>query len=244
MKAMRIFLVAGVVFLSLACSVSFGNHTTGSGKVITEKRVVSDFTSIDLSCSADLQLEQGSPLAVSIEGEDNIVPLIETPVSGGVLHIDAKPNTAILTTRKLIVYVTVPELESLRLTGSGDAEVGEWEAGSLKLETSGSGDILFDGLQADSITARTSGSGDITIRGGQADDQSIHTSGSGDYNAGSLQSGEAEVVTSGSGDVTVWAEDELTATTSGSGDISYYGSPRVSEHETGSGDVYRRGDRP
>jgi len=244
MKALRIFLITGVAILSLACSVSLGNHTTGSGKLITEKRVVGDFTSIDLSCSADLQLQQGSSLAVSIEGEDNIVPLIKTTVSGSTLHIDAEPNTAILTTRQLTVYVTVPELESVRLTGSGDADVSEWKAGSLKLETSGSGDIVFGNLQTDSITARTSGSGDITIRSGQANSQSIRTSGSGDYKAGSLQSGEAEVVTSGSGDVTVWAEDVLKATTSGSGDISYYGSPRVSEHETGSGDVYRRGDRP
>ncbi len=239
MKAMRIFIITGVAMLLMACTVTFG-----SGKVITEKRSVGDFTSIDLSCSADLQLVQGSPLAVSIEGEDNIVPLIKTTVSGSTLHIDAESNNATLTTRQLIVYVTVPNLESLRLTGSGDADVSEWKAGSLKLETSGSGDIVFDNLQADFITARTNGSGDIKIRGGQADRQSIRTNGSGDYGAGSLQSGEAEVVTSGSGDVTVWVEDELKATTSGSGDISYYGSPRLSQHESGSGDVYSRGDRP
>lgn len=244
MKAIPVILIVGVVVLSLACTVSFGSHTTGSGKLITEKRAVDDFTKIELSCSADLQLKQGSPTAVSIEGEDNIVPLIETTVSGGALHIDARPNSGLLTTRKLIVYVTVPELESLRLTGSGDAEVGEWQAGSLKLETTGSGDIVFAGLQADTITARTSGSGDITIRDGQAGSQSIRTSGSGDYIAGHLHSSEAEAVTSGSGDVTVWVKDDLSASTSGSGDISYYGSPRLSQQESGSGDVYRRGDQP
>lgn len=239
MKAMRILLIACVAMLLMACSV-----TVGSGKVITEKRSVGNFTSIDLTCSADLQLVQGSPLAVSVEGEENIVPLIKTAVSGGTLHIDTEANTSILTTRALTVYVTVPDLDSVRLTGSGDADISEWKAGSLQLETSGSGDIVFGTLQAGSISARTSGSGDITIHGGQADSQSIRTSGSGDYKAGSLQSGAAEVVTSGSGDVTVWVDSELTATTSGSGDIAYYGSPRLSQHERGSGDVYRRGDRP
>ncbi len=244
MKAMRIFLIAGVAILTMACAVNFGNPTIGSGKLITEDRSVSDFTSIDVSCSADLQLEQGSPLKVSIEGEENIVPLIETTVSGSTLHIDTQPNTPILTTRRLIVHVTVPELDSLRLTGSGDAAVSAWKAGSLELEATGSGDIVFNTLQADSLTAHTSGSGDITIRGGQAGSQSIRTSGSGDYSAGSLQGSVAEVVTTGSGDVTVWAEDKLTASSSGSGDIAYYGSPRLNEHESGSGDVYRRGDRP
>ncbi len=239
MKAIRIFIIAGLAMMLMACTA-----TIGSGKVITETRSVGDFTSIDLSCSADLQLVQGSPMAVSIEGEENIVPLIETTVSGSTLHIDAEPNTSILTTRKLVVYVTVPDLESVRLTGSGDADVSEWKAGSLNLETSGSGDIVLANLQVATITAHTSGSGDITIHGGQADSQSIRTSGSGDYKAGSLQSEAAEVVTSGSGDVTVWVVDQLTASTSGSGDIAYYGSPRLSEHERGSGDVYRRGDRP
>jgi hypothetical protein len=244
MKIIRVFLFVSVVILSMACSISIGNQTTGSGDVITEKRSVGDFTGIDLSCSADVVIVQGKPLAVSIEGEDNILPLIETRVSGETLNIDAKSNSSFRTTRPLIVHITVPELSSIRVTGSGDVDMGEWAVGIFELETTGSGNIHIDSLETRSLTARLSGSGDISIAQGSAGSQRIKVSGSGDYNGASLQSREAEASTTGSGDITVWATDSLSASISGSGDIQYYGSPEVDKSDTGSGSVEKLGDRP
>jgi hypothetical protein len=229
----------------MACSISIGgSQTSGSGNVITEKRTVSDFTGIDLSCSADVIIEQGRPLAVSIEGEDNILPLIVTKVSGSTLNIDTKPNTGFNTTRQLIVHVTVPELDSIRVTGSGDVTIEKWSAGSVELETTGSGDIHVGDIQADSISARLSGSGDVAVDGGSARSQKLTTSGSGNYNGAEVESREVEARTSGSGDITVWATDSLSAATSGSGDVRYYGLPAVDERSSGSGSVKRLGDNP
>ena len=244
MKIMRVFLFVSIVVVSLACSVSIGNQTTGSGDVITEKRTVGDFTGIDLSCSADVTIEQGERLAVSIEGEDNIIPLIETRVSGQTLHIDAKSPANFRTTRQLIVHITVPELSSIRSTGSGDVDMGAWAAAEVELETTGSGDIHVDSLETRSLTARLSGSGDISIDQGKAGSQNIRTSGSGDYHSADLESRDVDAITSGSGGITVWVTGDLSARTSGSGDIQYYGSPDVDQRETGSGSVEKLGDRP
>ena len=244
MKTVRVFLIVCTALLTVACSIIIGNQTTGSGKVITEKRAVGEFTSLELSCSADVSLVQGDQLVVSIEGEDNILPLIETKVSGYKLIIDAKPNTSFRTTKPLTVHITAPVLISIHVTGSGDVEMSKWMVDSLEIIATGSGNIHIDSLETGSLTARLSGSGDISIEGGGGGSQAITTSGSGDYNAASMESREVNATTSGSGNITLWATRSLSASSSGSGDIRYYGSPKVTQKTSGSGSVEKLGDKP
>jgi hypothetical protein len=244
MKTIRVLLLVCIAILTVACSIIIGNQTTGSGKVITEKRAVGEFTSLELSCSADVSLVQGDQLAVSIEGEDNILPLIETRVSGYKLIIDAKPNTSFRTTKPLTVHITAPVLTSVRVTGSGDVEMSKWTVDSLELIATGSGNIHLASLEMGSLTARLSGSGDISIEGGGGGNQAITTSGSGDYDAASMESREVNATASGSGNITLWATRSLSASSSGSGDIRYYGSPKVTQKTSGSGSVEKLGDKP
>ncbi len=244
MKTIRVFLIVCIALLTVACSIVIGNQTAGSGNVITENRSVGNFTVIDLSCSADVSLVQGDQLAVSIEGEDNILPLIETRVSGETLNIDAKPNSSFRTTKRLIVHITAPVMTSVRVTGSGDVEMSKWMADSLELIATGSGNIHIDSLEMGSLTARLSGSGDIRIDGGGGGNQAITTSGSGDYDATSMESREVKATTSGSGNITLWVTRSLSASSSGSGDIRYYGSPKVTQKTSGSGSVEKLGDKP
>jgi hypothetical protein len=244
MKTIRVLLLVCIAVLTIACSISIGNQTTGSGKVITEKRAVGEFTRLELSCSADVSLVQGDQLAVSIEGEDNILPLIETKVSGHTLNIDAKQPANFRTTKPLTVHITAPVITSIRVTGSGDVEMSKWMVDSLELIATGSGNIHLASLETPSLTARLSGSGDISIEGGGGGNQEITTSGSGDYNAASMESREVNATTSGSGDITVWVTHSLSASISGSGDIRYYGSPKVTKKTTGSGSVEKLGDKP
>jgi len=239
MKIIRIFLI-----LCLANTLAACNSVVGSGKVVTETRSVGEFTRVSLQCSADVVIVQGTPQAVSVEGEDNIVSMIQTRVSGGTLIVDTKINSNFSTTKGLVVHITAPKIDSLQTTGSGDIEMDQWSAGNVELEGTGSGDIHIGNIQADSINSQQHGSGDITIDSGTTASQTISTTGSGNYNGAKVQSSSAKATATGSGDITIWAVDNLTASTSGSGDIGYYGSPQVSEHSSGSGNVERRGDKP
>jgi len=244
MKLYRVLFMVCIAILLAACSIINGQQTVGSGKVITEERAVGEFTSLELSCSADVSLVQGDQLAVSIEGEDNILPLIKTTVLDYKLIIDVKSNNSFRTTKPLIVHITAPVLASIRVTGSGDVEMGEWMIDSLEIITTGSGNINLASLGMYSLTARLSGSGDISIKGGGGGSQVITTSGSGDYEAASMESREVNATTTGSGGITVWVTRTLSASTSGSGDIRYYGSPKVTKNTTGSGSVDKVGDHP
>jgi hypothetical protein len=244
MKPLSIFLVACLAVVLAACSVIAGDQTVGSGNVITEKRVVADFTSLELTCSANVDIVQGEPLAVSIEGEDNIIPLIETKISDRKLSIGVKAFSSYSHTKPLTVHIVAPVLISIQVTGSGDVKAEKWMGDNLALTTTGSGNIIINKLDTPSLTAMVSGSGDIRLLGGVGAIQTITTSGSGNYEAAAMQSREVVATTSGSGGITVWVVKMLTATISGSGNIQYYGSPWVNQVDTGSGSVEKLGDKP
>ena len=243
MKRIYIFLIVCTAALLVACSGNIEDLTVGSGKVITEQRKVSNFTSLELGCSADVILAQGGSLAVSIEGEDNILPKIETNVSGGKLSIEARSNSNFRATQKLIVHITVPALSAIRASGSGDVDINGLNAGGLNLDVSGSGNINIHYLKADKVTAVISGSGDITLDG-KVDSQTVTISGSGSYESGLLESRLAVATISGSGDVIAWVTYSLLASISGSGDVKYYGTAGLTQKTSGSGSVENLGDRP
>ena len=84
-KFVLLSLLAILAISLTACNrvqVSFGgaNAVVGSGKVVSETREVSGFTSVSVSGSGQAQITVGDSDSLVIEAEDNILPLIETSV--------------------------------------------------------------------------------------------------------------------------------------------------------------------
>ncbi|MGH8910660.1 MAG: head GIN domain-containing protein [Egibacteraceae bacterium] len=193
----------------------------GSGQVVSESRTVSGFTGVALTGIGELRIEQTGDESLTIEAEDNILPLLTSDVSARILRLGTRSNTSIVTTKPIIYRLTVKDLSSLTVSGAGDATV-------LNLATT-------------SFTAVISGSGNVTASG-MAETQDVTISGSGTYTAEDLASDAAEVTVSGSGDAVVRVSDTLDATVSGSGSIAYIGDPAVSQHVSGSGTITKRED--
>ncbi len=215
----------------------------GSGKVVQDNRAVSGFDQVRLRGVGELSIQQTGRESLTIEGEDNLLPRIQTDVQGGVLTIGVERGVSISPTVTLRYTLTVKDISALELSGSGDILTGALRSRNFELHLPGSGHIRLGDLTADSLVAGISGSGRIEVRG-QVASQRIRISGSGDYEGGNLQSQSAEVSVSGSGDSKVWARDDLSAHISGSGTVEYYGNPRVDKHVSGSGSVRNLGDRP
>src|SRR5512136_2425412 len=76
-----------------------GNMVRGSGKVVSETRPVSGFTSVSVTCAGEVQITQGNADALVIEAEDNVLPLLVSEVHGSQLVLKTKPNTSYNTTR-------------------------------------------------------------------------------------------------------------------------------------------------
>ncbi len=219
------------IFLVSATLIAFGQ-----GK---EERDVSSFTGVSLGISGDLYITQGSPQKVVVQAENNMDE-IETVVKDGVLRIKTDNWNSKIKGAK--IWVTMPEVESLNVSGSGDI-VAETpiNADELELKVSGSGTIDISELKGDEIGAAISGSGDIKLAG-SADEMELRISGSGSVYADGLKVSECGIKISGSGSCKIDVTGELDASISGSGRVTYYGNPQIDARVSGSGRV-RKGDR-
>jgi hypothetical protein len=213
-----------------------GQTVEGSGKAASEERAVGEVTEVTLSGVGDLLVVPGEATRLMVEGDDNIVPLLETESKGGKLELRVKSGFSVRPKTRISYTLFVPKLERLTVSGAGNAAIEALTADALTVKVSGAGDVKARGLECKELTLTVSGAGDVTLAG-SANKLSARVSGSGDVKAGDFKVGTADMQISGSGDATVWATDELKARVSGAGDVKYKGSPRVDKKVSGAGSV-------
>jgi uncharacterized beta-barrel protein YwiB (DUF1934 family) len=199
-----------------------------------QERKAGDFEKISFNISGDLFIKQGNSYSVRLEGADKDLEKIVTEVDGKTLKIKTKPNTWNLGNVK--VYVTLPKLTGVYLSGSGNVVVAEkLTAESIKLSVSGSGDILFKNLQTGAIDISIAGSGDVQVAGKCKTKLGISIAGSGDVDASEIEAKAVKVEISGSGGAKVYATETLESSISGSGNVRYKGNPLIDASSAGSG---------
>ncbi len=209
--------------------------------VIKETRSVKDFSRIAFGIAGNLYINIGPSFRVELEGEKSVLENIETVVSGDRLLIKTE-NFRWGNQDKVDVYITLPELKGLGVSGSGKAEIRDpVKTGSLGLSVSGSGKLYTSDITISSLDCSISGSGDIILGGsGTATTAEIAISGSGSYSGEALRIESAEISISGSGNCSCTVSGDLKASVSGSGNITYSGSPRIDARVSGSGKVRSR----
>lgn len=229
-----------------------------------EVRNVDDFTKISFGLPGKLYLKQGSPQKVELEGDRGILEKVETKVSSGQLKIGRENQWGNRGgNEKIIAYVTVPNIEAVSVSGSGDV-IGQDKirTDDLDLKVSGSGALSIEIDARGEVDADVSGSGNLEVRG-KAESIESAVSGSGRVKLSVTLEDEAEFVVSGSGKIEArGSAKKLQARVTGSGkvlaaaletdrcDVEITGSGDVEinvKHEieaniTGSGNVLYRGD--
>lgn len=206
-----------------------------------ESRDVSSFSEISLRIPATVHLKQGSSQSLRIVAKQSTLEDIITEVNGSKLAIrfpgknifqrNYKPG-------KISIYITVPDINALAVSGSGNILAKEIEARILDLAVSGSGNIEIDNLRSDKLKGAISGSGNIKVDGdGVASELSVAISGSGNFNADGFEAESITVNTSGSGNCKVYSNGSVKARVAGSGSVYYKGNPRVDASVAGSGSV-------
>ncbi len=220
-----------------------GERVQGSGNVVKENRQASAFRGVALSVPGHVEVHTGTGESVTVEADDNVLPLIETVVENGVLKIRPVKKNQSLDVRRLKVVVQAREIDSLAVAGSGSMRASGLRGDRLNLELAGSGTLDAGQIEARAVNLSGAGSGKITAAG-SADAVKVAVAGSGKADASRLQAKKAEASVSGSGQVLVTATQSLAAAVTGSGSIAYHGDPQVSRAVTGSGTVRRLGDAP
>jgi hypothetical protein len=227
-------IILSAIIIAAICINGFSNGKA----LVKETRDLSGFKRVSFGVAGDLYINFGSEFKVVLEGDKSYLDEIETEVSDGKLVIK-KDNWRFNMNEKVTVYITMPELRGLGVSGSGRAEIkDDVKADKLDLSVSGSGKIFTGALEAANLDCSISGSGDIIIKGsGDAARADISISGSGNYTGDSLKIGSAEISISGSGSCSCNVTESLQAHVSGSGNISYFGNPKLDTRVSGSGHV-------
>lgn len=219
MSASTSLLASVCLILGMVCGCNHvgGNHVVGSGVAASEEREVGDFTGVRIEGSSNVIVTVGESPTLTIEADDNILPLIETVVRSGTLVIGSKDSYS----SKLGIRVTLTTraLRSVEIAGSGSVSATGVDGGDFRARIAGSGDVEVKGT-VDALTASINGSGDLRL--------------------GELEAVTAKVLIAGSGNATVSVRDELTVEIAGSGDVQYRGAPtRLDQTLAGSGRVRR-----
>lgn len=212
----------------------------GNGAIRTQARPATGFTGIALSVPARVEIRQGSTEGITIEADENLLPLIETVVKRGSLEIRPVRKNLDIESHSIKIVVQARQLEELAIGGSGSMVADTLKAGQLEMKIGGSGNVDIHRLDADRLNVAIGGSGNVKLAG-TAKRVSVAIGGSGDLDASSLIADQAEVSLAGSGDAALAVRSSLQATVAGSGSIRYSGDPSVTKTIVGSGQIKRVG---
>jgi hypothetical protein len=234
-----IFLVAFTA-LSACLRIDIENNCIhGKGSIVERVLSVDDFSKFELEGSFDVVVTQGPVQKVLAVGHGNIIDHLNTNVVNQKWDIGL--GMGCYNNFELIVYITVPSIDEVKLSGSGNVEIKEFDQdNNLSLSISGSGNISMNEFEsAEDLYANLSGSGNINARKSVTcfKTLTVRTSGSGNFNGFPVEVAECTASTLGSGSCYVYAEEKLNATISGSGDIVYKGSPEIDVIDYGSGNL-------
>jgi hypothetical protein len=257
-----LFLIVLLFLPSLACGSFTPNSVIGSGDIVTQTIDVSNFNRVALGGFGSVFITQGQTESLSVQTDDNLIPLLDISVQGSELRLGMKRGYNFSPSQSITFNLTVQDLSAITLDGSGDFYVEPLESSDLAVSIRGSGNIDLQGLTADNLSVDLNGSGNITIEDiqvntidtslqgsgdikleGKTDTQQVRVGGSGNYLAEDLESSSADISIPGSADVMVWVSDELTVRVNGSGTIRYYGKPTIDQSISGSGNITSLGEK-
>jgi len=231
-KARLLILIALSVNLGSCVFESWDQGVSGNGNVIEENRDISGFTGVLVSSGIDVYLSEGSDFEVKVEADENLMEAIVTELKGDLLVVKTY-RYGIRHARSKKVFVTLPELEKLKISSAGDC-VGQtlFNCKDLDLCISSAGDLTLE-VDADRISLDISSSGDARIEG-TTDMLDASLSSAGDLYAFDLKAKKVVVDVSSAGDARVFATDEISMNVSSAGNIYYKGDAEVIRSRTSS----------
>ena len=172
--------VIALVFLALLLiNCSKNQVVVGSNNIITQEKQLSAYDRIEVLGSYDVIFTDGEVGKIKIKAPDNILPLIQTEVSDGLLKIGAEKNRYKVK-EPIIIYVPVDSrLKQVVIKGSADIyteknletkalNVGIYGSGDARLvvdvsSISGAGDV--SAYVTEDVDVYIAGAGDVTVKG-------------------------------------------------------------------------------
>ena len=115
-------LFSSLLLLSVLFGFSSCTYTTGNGPIVEKGFAKDRFQGVELEGSFNVNINQGASQNVVVSGQENIIDKLKMDVMDGVLHISLEPGSYF--NYDLVINLTLPTLERVKLSGSGDIMLG------------------------------------------------------------------------------------------------------------------------
>lgn len=182
--------------------------SAGNGNdTISKSFTITDFNGIDIEGAASIHFTQGDKYAITAKGKQKDISLLELTKKNRTLVIKKKidkEKLITINTSDIHLYITAPEMEKVRIIGSGDFICQTpLNAGKFSAIIAGSGDVHMGKITTEALESKIAGSGDIVIEHAITSGINLDIAGSGDINISMENSGDVISYISGSGDITL-----------------------------------------
>ncbi|WP_299593418.1 DUF2807 domain-containing protein [uncultured Microbulbifer sp.] len=220
-RRLSIFMSSALVF-ALFLTAGAAHAQQGSRSFPLE-----GFTAIALKGSSNLKVVQGAEFSVTARGEEEDLVHAKAEVNGDTLELSVEPESKSLfgvvtvsSEPEVNFRVTLPVIDGIRVTGSGDATADTLESENLDLRVTGSGLIRVEKVAAESLSTGVTGSGDLILGTVLAVHGSAGITGSGDVRMDNFIGEDFSGQIKGSGDMAIGGKvANLNVTVMGSGDF-------------------------
>jgi len=160
---------------SSGSSWTSGPAHRGSGVSATETRSVAAFRHIEGGDTIHFDVRIGTPQALTLSGDDNLLAFVRTEVGDDTLKVTMEPGSYEMKS-ELRLEIVVPSLESCDLGGAGGARIAGLDGGDLRLEVSGVRRLEASG-RVNTLAAEASGAAELSAAGVTAQQASLEVSG-------------------------------------------------------------------
>ena len=189
-----------------SCSITknMGNaQVKGNGNLASEIRTLSNFKTIEIAIGYDrIIVNCGQKPSVHISGDENILPLITTRISKGILRIES--DSTFETKADSEIIINVKSLKEFTFDGVGET--------------------VIQNVNSEKFTCNINGVGSCELNG-KVESFYVSVNGVGSVNARQLIADDVVASLNGVGSVKLYAKNSLNASVNGIGGLTYFGNP-------------------
>ncbi|MGH7045995.1 MAG: GIN domain-containing protein [Stellaceae bacterium] len=195
-------------------SISVDTAATGTSRIIgdgqpaSQQRPIGPVKTIHADGAFALTITVAPTPKLTVEADNNLLPIIKTTVAAGRLDIYADRSYSL--DGRIKVIVASPAITDISASGSNQIEAAGFTGGALTVTLNGSNTASVSG-QVATLSSVISGANHLSARG--------------------LSAGTAKLALNGSGNATVDARQAIAVQISGAGSITVYGNPKTRSTE-------------
>ncbi len=175
----------------------------GNGNLASEMRKLSNFKAIEITIGYDkIIVNCGEEPSIHISGDENILPLITTRISKGILKIES--DSTFETKADSEIIINVKSLKEFTFDGVGET--------------------VIQNVNSKKFTCKINGVGSCDLNG-KVKSFNISVNGVVSVNARQLIADDVVANLNGVGSVKLYAKNSLNASVNGIGGLTYFGNP-------------------